>query len=205
MLAMRHAPVGHRAVLVEQRRLAERPLGLVVPEAVKLPDALLDELLGLGRFGRHREVDLRHPRHQVRLLPRPFVEDLAVIRMPRQRPGWCRRSRFRRLVLSRLFFRLGFRWLGFRRLLFRLGFRRLGLFRLGLWRGGFGGFCNLLSRQGSKSANEQEEREQSSDKTTSHRRLPGGQVGRDVSNRQFYATLPFYATDCGSQLGPRPV
>ena len=39
-----------RAVLVEQRRLAERPLGLVVPEAVNLADALVDERLGLGRL-----------------------------------------------------------------------------------------------------------------------------------------------------------
>ncbi len=42
----RHAPVGHGTVGIECRGLPERALGFVVPEAVQLPEPLVEELLG---------------------------------------------------------------------------------------------------------------------------------------------------------------
>ena len=75
-------------IFIEQGRLAEGTLRLVVPEAMQLADALLEEGLGLGRFGRDREMNLRHAGHQIGLLARTFVKNLAMVRMAWQRSGW---------------------------------------------------------------------------------------------------------------------
>ena len=79
------------------RDLAERPLGLEVPEAVQLADALIEERLGLGRLGGERGTRPSASLHQIGLLPRAFVKDLAVQRMAgvRSRSGRVRLFRAR--------------------------------------------------------------------------------------------------------------
>ncbi len=82
----RHAPVADGAIGIEHRRLAKGSLRLEVPKAVQLPDALLDELLDLFLHVQMRRCNLKfdspRPLHEIGGLPRPFVECLAVGRMP---------------------------------------------------------------------------------------------------------------------------
>ncbi len=97
----RHAPVGHRTIGIERRHLAKRPLCLVIPEAVQLPDPLVEELLGGRHFGRDRDRHLAGAPHQIRGLARPFVEDFAVRGVPGQHGCRGRRAgggRGRRVV-----------------------------------------------------------------------------------------------------------
>ena len=58
-----HAPVGHRAVGVEHCRLPETALGLEVPKAVQLGDALREKQLSLLHGGRDREAHAPHALH----------------------------------------------------------------------------------------------------------------------------------------------
>jgi hypothetical protein len=58
--------------------LAERAFSLVVPEAVKLPDALIKELLGLWRSGRDREMNVPGAAHQPGKPPWPFIKTLPM-------------------------------------------------------------------------------------------------------------------------------
>ena len=74
----RHAPVGHRAVRIERRRLAEGALRLEIPKPMKLPDALIEKLLRQLVLRRHREMHLSDAFHQHRRLPRAFIEGLAI-------------------------------------------------------------------------------------------------------------------------------
>ena len=78
-----HPEIRHRTLGMAQRNLPEAAFGLEVPEAVLLADALVEEVLRLLADALHREVHLlRHPRHQVGGLPRPFVELRAMARVP---------------------------------------------------------------------------------------------------------------------------
>jgi hypothetical protein len=70
---------------------------------VQLPDALIEELLRLGVLGRDLDVNVSRATHEERLLPRAFVEDLAMHGVARQQ---CRRLVGRRLFLGR-YVRLG--------------------------------------------------------------------------------------------------
>ena len=79
VIGHRHAPVGHGAIGIEQRHLTEGALGLEVPEAMKLADALLEELLRLGGLGADWKANVACLAHEVGFLPRAFVEDFAVI------------------------------------------------------------------------------------------------------------------------------
>ena len=58
------APVGHRHVRVERRRLQERSFRFEEPERVHLRDALVEELARLLRGGRHRHVGDAHALHE---------------------------------------------------------------------------------------------------------------------------------------------
>ena len=69
-----HAPVGHGAVGVDLRGLAERPLGLEVKEGMELGNSLVDERLGFGLLGGDREVDLAHAGHEVGVCRGPSLK-----------------------------------------------------------------------------------------------------------------------------------
>ncbi|MEZ6107209.1 MAG: hypothetical protein R3B96_14090 [Pirellulaceae bacterium] len=71
------------ALGIETRRVAEAPLGLEIPEAVQLPDALVDEGLNVGHLGGDGEVHIARAPHQHRGLTRPLVESFAVNGMAR--------------------------------------------------------------------------------------------------------------------------
>ena len=62
----RQPPAGHEAIGVELLHLAEGSLRLEVPEAVQLPDALVEKLLRQRVRGGDGEINLRHPLHQER-------------------------------------------------------------------------------------------------------------------------------------------
>ena len=81
----RHAPIRHGALRIEGPDLAERSLGLEVPESMQLPDPLIEQGLHAGHGTGHRQVHLAGPRHQIGGLARPLVEDFAMRGMPRQR------------------------------------------------------------------------------------------------------------------------
>ena len=77
----RHAPIADGQLRIQCRRLPEAPLGLKIPEAVKLTDALIDKSLGLLILGGDGKDYIARAPHQVGALPRPLVESLPVIRM----------------------------------------------------------------------------------------------------------------------------
>ena len=90
----RHAPVGHGAVRVDLRGLAERAFGLEVEERVELGDPLVDERLGLGLAACvTAKSTLPMPGHERGLLPRAVVERLAVERVAGGRDGRVRLAR----------------------------------------------------------------------------------------------------------------
>ena len=77
----RHTPIADGQLRIQRRRLPEAPLGLKIPEAVKLTDALVDKGLGLLILGGDGKDYIARAPHQVGTLPRPLVESLPVIRM----------------------------------------------------------------------------------------------------------------------------
>ena len=76
-----HAPVGHCAVGVEHCRLPETALGLEVPKAVQLGDALGEKQLSLLHGGRDREAHAPHALHKIGALAGALVEGFAVERV----------------------------------------------------------------------------------------------------------------------------
>ena len=76
-----HAPVGHCAVGVEHCRLPETALGLEVPKAVQLGDALREKQLSLLHGGRDREAHAPHALHEIGALAGTLVEGFAVERV----------------------------------------------------------------------------------------------------------------------------
>ena len=62
-------------------------LGLVIPEAMQLPDALIEELLPGRRHGGDRKANLASLPQQISLAPRPFIERFAMRRVPRSQRG----------------------------------------------------------------------------------------------------------------------
>ena len=77
-----HAPVSRRTKRIQSGDLPERPLGLEVEKPVQLPDALVEKFLRERIPRGDGKVDIAHPRHHVRLLPRAFVKHIAVQRLP---------------------------------------------------------------------------------------------------------------------------
>ena len=74
-----HAPVGHGAFGVDGGHLAEGALGLIIPEAVKLADALGEELLRVRFFGTDGEVHrIATAGNEHRRLTRPLVESFPI-------------------------------------------------------------------------------------------------------------------------------
>lgn len=74
-----HAPVGHGAVGVEVGDVAEGAFGFVVPEAVELPDALVEISLCFFGFSGDFEVDIAGVAHEVGTLAWAFVKGFAVV------------------------------------------------------------------------------------------------------------------------------
>ena len=73
-----HPPVRHCAVRIECRYLPEGALCFEIPEAMKLSDTLVEELLGGGGLCRDRKVHVTGPRDQDGHLSRPFIECFSV-------------------------------------------------------------------------------------------------------------------------------
>ena len=86
-VGQRHPPIRHRTVGVDLRHLPERPLRLVVPEAMNLPEALVEPLLHLGLQLRGLRGDLQPhhaaTRHLSSGLPRPLIKRLTMHGMTR--------------------------------------------------------------------------------------------------------------------------
>jgi hypothetical protein len=75
----RHAPVGHRALRVVRGNLPKRALGFVIPEAVKLPEPLVEVGLPLRPGGGDRQVDLARALDQPGGLAWAFIEGMALV------------------------------------------------------------------------------------------------------------------------------
>ena len=78
-----HSPISHGAIRIQRRHLPEGTLRLEIPESVQLSDALIEEGLCLLIFAADFQFHFASAWDHSSPLPRPFVEGLAVKRMPR--------------------------------------------------------------------------------------------------------------------------
>jgi len=67
--------------------LAKRAFGFKIPEAMELPDSLIEECLSIRGIGGDREGDIAGRTHEISGLSWPLVESLPVVGMSRQGPG----------------------------------------------------------------------------------------------------------------------
>jgi hypothetical protein len=77
----RHAPMSDAAIRIERGRLPERTLGLVIREAVKLPDPLFDVFLDAGILRRHGKMNLPRTGDQPCTLSGAAVKDFTGVRV----------------------------------------------------------------------------------------------------------------------------
>ena len=80
-----HAPVSHRALGIPGGDLPEGPLGLVVPEAVQLPDSLVEELLSLPPGALNREGNLSGALDGQGGVSWALIEGFTLVGVPRLR------------------------------------------------------------------------------------------------------------------------